>query len=414
MNENGLPGSSSRTAGAFFREQRRRAGLTQIQLAEAGGLSVGTIRDLEQGRTSRPRSATLRRLAQILDGVIPDPAVLPGNVLPGLVAGTGASGAAAGRPAGPPDGLWITVLGPLTVHRDGQLLDLGPARQQAVLGVLALHAGSMVHRDMIIAALWGQDGPPSAVKMVQSYVSSLRGILDPGRPPRDRDGLLVSAGTSYVLQPGPGQLDLAVFGELAGQAAAARAAGDLTGACGLYAAALDTWLGEALSGLDVLHDWPERRDPHRLWAEVTGQYADTAISAGCPELSLPYLRVLTEQDQLNERAHARLMIALAGAGQQAAALQVHHELCQRLDEQLGIRPGAELAAAHERVLRQEVPGGWPPAWLAAAAGSPDGPSGMYPTASPAGPGGAGPGGAGPGGLLTARSDFRSGRSRGDL
>jgi DNA-binding SARP family transcriptional activator len=288
-------------------------------------------------------------------------------VLPGLVAGTGASGAAAGWAARPPDGLWITVLGPLAAHRDGQPLDLGPARQQAVLGVLALHACNLVHRDTIIAAVWGQAAPPSAVKMVQSYVSGLRRVLDPGRPPRARDGLLVSAGTSYCLNPRRGQLDLAVFGELAGQAAAARLAGDLAGACGWFAAALATWQGEALSGLDVLHDWPDRRDPHRLWAEVTGQFADTAASAGRPELALPYLRILTDGDQLNERAHARLMIALAGAGQQAAALRVHHELRQRLDEQLGIRPCAELAGAYERVLRQDVAGDrQQPAWLPAA------------------------------------------------
>ena len=381
MHDHGLPGHDSRAAGAILRERRLRAGLTQGQLAEAGGLSVGTIRDLEQGRTVRPRPATLRRLGRILEGMAPGPTgSAPGAVLPGLVAGTGASGAAAGWAAGPPRGLWITVLGPLTAHRDGQPLDLGPAGQQAVLGVLALHAGSLVHRDTIIAAVWGQDGPPSAVKMVQSYVSGLRRILDPGRSPRDRDGLLVSAGTSYVLQPGPGQLDLAVFGELAGQASVARAAGDLDGACGLYAAALDTWQGEALSGLDVLHDWPERRDPHRLWAEITGQFADTAVRAGRPELSLPYLRILTERDQLNERAHARLMIALAGAGQQAAALAVHHELRQRLDEQLGIRPSPELAAAYDRVLRQDVPGGQPSAWLPAAAGSPGGPGGLSPAA----------------------------------
>ena len=133
-------------------------------------------------------------------------------------------------------------------------------------------------------------------------------------------------------------------------------------------------------GLDVLHDWPERRDPHRLWAEITGQFADTAVRAGRPELSLPYLRILTERDQLNERAHARLMIALAGAGQQAAVLAVHHELRQRLDEHLGIRPGPELAAAYDRVLRQDVPGGQPPAWLPAAAGSPGGPGGLGPAA----------------------------------
>jgi DNA-binding SARP family transcriptional activator len=246
--------------------------------------------------------------------------------------------------------------------------------------VLALLAGSLVHRDTIIAAVWDQDAPPSAVKMVQSCVSGLRGVLDPGRPPRARDGLLVSAGTSYQLQPGPGQLDLAVFGELSGQATAARLAGNPAGACQLFAAALETWRGEPLGGLDMLHDWPARRDAGRLWAEVVGHYADTAESAGHPEVSLPYLQILAERDLLNEHVHAQLMIALAGAGQQAAALRLHHEICQRLDEQLGLWPGAELAAAYDRVLRQDVPGGPPAAWLPAAAGARTGPGPAPPAA----------------------------------
>ena len=50
------------------------------------------------------------------------------------------------------------------------------------------------------------------------------------------------------------------------------------------------------------------------------------------------------------------MIALAGCGQQAAALAAYSEMCHRLDDQLGIRPGRELASTHLRVLRNLVPG----------------------------------------------------------
>jgi DNA-binding SARP family transcriptional activator len=68
----------------------------------------------------------------------------------------------------------------------------------------------------------------------------------------------------------------------------------------------------------------------------------------------PYLRALTESDPWNERAYSWLMITLAGAGRQVEALRIYDGMRQRLDE-FGMMPGAELAEAHMRVLRQEIP-----------------------------------------------------------
>ena len=48
-------------------ERRRLAGLTQQQLADRAGLSIATIRDLEQGLRARVRGKTLRTLCAILD-----------------------------------------------------------------------------------------------------------------------------------------------------------------------------------------------------------------------------------------------------------------------------------------------------------------------------------------------------------
>jgi DNA-binding SARP family transcriptional activator len=66
------------------------------------------------------------------------------------------------------------------------------------------------------------------------------------------------------------------------------------------------------------------------------------------------LRALAIAEPLNERVHARLMVALAGSGQQAAALQVYNDIRRRLDEQLAVRPCAELTGVHAGVLRQEI------------------------------------------------------------
>jgi tetratricopeptide (TPR) repeat protein/DNA-binding XRE family transcriptional regulator len=48
------------------RDRRRAAGLTQLDLAAAAGVSIGVIRDLEQGRTGQPRRRSAERIAAAL------------------------------------------------------------------------------------------------------------------------------------------------------------------------------------------------------------------------------------------------------------------------------------------------------------------------------------------------------------
>ncbi|MFB4282748.1 MULTISPECIES: helix-turn-helix domain-containing protein [unclassified Nonomuraea] len=52
--------------GGLLRAHRRRAGLTQRQLADRAGVSAGTIRDLEQGRTRSPKRDSVQAIAVAL------------------------------------------------------------------------------------------------------------------------------------------------------------------------------------------------------------------------------------------------------------------------------------------------------------------------------------------------------------
>jgi hypothetical protein len=104
-----------------------------------------------------------------------------------------------------------------------------------------------------------------------------------------------------------------------------------------------------------LHDHPAVLGLRDLRAAAVLEYADVSESAGGYEQVLPLLQEFTRRNPLNERAHASLMIALAATGQQAAALQVYDSLLHRLDDELGVRPGREVAEAHLKVLRQEIP-----------------------------------------------------------
>ena len=261
--DDGSAGKLASRLGARVRDARRAARMTQQQLAEAAGVSVGALRDLEQDRTTRPRRELARRLGDVL-GLPPDQ---PDGPRPADArAGDGA--------------VRLRVLGPLTAWRGGLPVELGAARQRAVLGLLALRPNVSLHRETIIDALWSDDVPAAAVKMVQTYIGRLRRQLDPGRPPADRDGMLVSSGTRYLLKADAGQLDLITFGRLADRAREAGRSGDAEAACDLYAQALGLWLGEPLADLDLLSGHPAVVDLARRRADVVADFAETAIATG--------------------------------------------------------------------------------------------------------------------------------------
>ena len=343
----GAQSAAGARLGALIREHRRAAGLTQRQLAQRSGLSVAAVRDLEQGRSRRPRRGSLDALARALG--------LDARQLGTLAAaGEAARPVAGGAPAGHGSGLWLAVLGPLTAWRDGLSIGLGPPGQAAVVGLLAVQSGELVRRETVIDVLWGQQPPATAAELVQAHVSRLRRVLDPA----GRGGLLEQGPAGYRLRAGPGEMDAAAFAELAEQAGAAAAAGDAAAACGLYAQALGLWRGEPAADVPVLRGHPAVTGLARRRAEAVLGYADAACRLGWHQRVLRLLEALAGEQPLEERVHARLMVALAGAGQQAAAIEAFEALRRRLDEDLGVRPGPELTAAHQRVLRQDIP---PPA-----------------------------------------------------
>ena len=78
------------------------------------------------------------------------------------------------------------VLGPLEIVRHGRTLELGAGKQRTLLAVLLLHANEVVSTDRLIDALWGEQAPATAPKIVQGYVSRLRKVLDAGHERPDR------------------------------------------------------------------------------------------------------------------------------------------------------------------------------------------------------------------------------------
>jgi DNA-binding SARP family transcriptional activator/DNA-binding XRE family transcriptional regulator len=345
--------------GMLVRTCRRESGLTQQELAMKAGLSVGALRDIEQSRRRRPRLSSVIALANALnlDSERAASMVDAGRDLTSaqLPRGTGLV-----RNAGPMEagqGLRLAILGPLEAWRDGRPLSLGTPARRAVLGLLAMDPGALVRRDSIIDALWGEVPPRTAMGLVQAHVSRLRKVLEP--PERSAAGdsgeeVISSVRGAYRLRMAIEQVDLLRFRDLAARAVAAQASGDDAYACMLYEDAARLWRGDPLADIDLLSGHPGIFLLRHQLTSVLLRYAELACALGQYRRVLPLLQALAVAEPLNESAHARLMIALAGTGQQAAAIGIYEDLRSRLDGELGLYPGEELAEAHLRILRQDI------------------------------------------------------------
>jgi DNA-binding SARP family transcriptional activator/DNA-binding XRE family transcriptional regulator len=340
--------------GVLIREHRVHAGFTQRQLAAAASVSIGALRDLEQGRTRCPRWATVAAIASSLRMDQNHRAELA-SAWHGGWTDDGIWQARAGTEAnGTPAGIRIGVLGPLTVTRAGAVVgELGSARQRAVLGLLALHWPAGASMAVIVDALWGERPPASVTAQVQGYISKLRCLLHPGLTVGERQDTVTLAGRCYRLGDGM-QPDQAVFGQLARRADVAAAQGEPRLACRLYERSLGLWRGEVLADLDLLQELPVVVELTHRRDDVVRRLASVGAACGWHERALPHLRTLCARDPYNEQAHAQLMAALATTGQQAAALRVFSEIRHRLDRTFGIRPGPQLVAARMQIDRQQA------------------------------------------------------------
>jgi DNA-binding SARP family transcriptional activator/DNA-binding XRE family transcriptional regulator len=334
--------------GPMIKRYRQDQQVTQRRLATAAGMSVGALRDLEQGRTRSPRWGTVEELVAAL-GL--DPAQ---RAELARAWRSGDSARAPRRPGPGLPGLRINVLGPLVAWRDGVQLVLGSVRQRAVLGLMALQASKNVHRDSIIDLLWGERPPSSAVTEVQGYVSRLRKALGDGPAGTEKAELVTTAGgCCYSLNAGPGQLDLSVFVRLIREAREA-ARSDPGQACERYEHALGLWRGDVVVDVDLLRDHPAAVEVGRRRTDAVLGYAEAAAETGEGGRALPHLRELCAREPLNEQAHACLITVLAATGQQATALQLFDDLRRRLDTELGISPSPMLAQTHAQILRRQL------------------------------------------------------------
>ncbi|HET6743830.1 MAG TPA: AfsR/SARP family transcriptional regulator, partial [Kribbella sp.] len=251
------------------------------------------------------------------------------------------------------DSVRFALLGPLRARRGASELELGPAKQRAVLASLLLSANRPVSPSRIIDAVWGDEPPENGPNVVQKYVAGLRRVLEPERAPRSTGRLLALTDGGYRLAVGPGDTDLDLFAEHVRAAGRLRAGGRLAEAAGELRTALSLWTAEPLAGLSGTYFEAARARLADERAAAVEEWAEVELEQGHQHSLLPELSRLVAEFPLRERLCGVQMLALHHTGRQAEALAAYRALRTQLVATHGVDPSHPLQTLHQRILTND-------------------------------------------------------------
>jgi DNA-binding SARP family transcriptional activator/tetratricopeptide (TPR) repeat protein len=237
------------------------------------------------------------------------------------------------------------LLGPVEIRAGDRNLEIGHARQRAVLAVLLLDLGRVVSADRLIDRVWGETAPASVRNVLYGYVARIRAALSGIA----EDGVTFRRGQGgYLLQADPGLVDVHRFRDLARQA---KAAGDR--AEELLREALSCWRGPALAGLDSpwLNAMRHTLELERHAAQL--DLNDIRLRQGQHAVLVAELSSYALTAPADERLISQLMLALYRSGRQVDALRWYDQTRRHLADELGADPGAALRDLHEQILRAD-------------------------------------------------------------
>ncbi|MFC7533069.1 BTAD domain-containing putative transcriptional regulator [Actinoplanes sp. GCM10030250] len=235
------------------------------------------------------------------------------------------------------------LLGPVEAGPETGPLPLGGTKSRTLLAALLLPPGRTVSTDRLIDVIWGDDPPPTARALVQTYISGLRRALPAG--------VIETSPPGYRITVAPDSLDRDRFDTLVARGRAAAARGRHAEASEALRAATALWRGPALSGVrsDALVAEATRLDEQRL--VVTEERIGADLALGHADQLCGELTVLVAQHPTREPLRALLMTALHRSGRTAESLAAYRQGRDLLVGELGIEPGPELARLHEAILR---------------------------------------------------------------
>lgn len=233
-------------------------------------------------------------------------------------------------------------MGPLQVRQDGLPVAVPGAKPRAILTMLGLHDGSVVSADALVELLWGDDPPRTAVKALQTHISSLRRTLG--------DGFVLTQGAGWALAET--EVDASRYKAAARSGRDATAGGDDSRAVVCFDEALALW-----RGIPELPDGRRGTTEKTRWIEahaaLVEDRADALLATGRAAEIVGELEAAVADAPLRERRWGQLMLALYRAGRQGEALGAYQRARALLADELGVDPGPNLRRLEALIVAQD-------------------------------------------------------------
>ncbi|MFE6822089.1 BTAD domain-containing putative transcriptional regulator [Streptomyces sp. NPDC057690] len=241
------------------------------------------------------------------------------------------------------------LLGPIQVYADEVTpVGVGGVRLRMLLARLALEEGRAVSVDSLVDGLWGEEPPADAANALQALVSRLRRALR-------GSASVESASGGYRLSVRAEDVDVHRFEDLTARGRRELAAGRAGEAASLLGTALGLWQGAALADvLEAPFAGPVATRLDELRTAAAEDHCDAELRLGRYGEVLADLEAAGAERPLSERVAGLRMRALSAAGRQSDALAVYEAIRERLDDELGVVPSAELREIHLALLRGEL------------------------------------------------------------
>ncbi len=236
----------------------------------------------------------------------------------------------------------VGVLGPLDV---GAGLTLSP-RERTLLSALIVRAPHELTAGQLADAYWGARLPPTWPQQVKSAINRIRAQAGAG--------IVVTTRSGYRFGLEPESVDAVRFERLVSDARERALHGDHARAADLYRRALGLWRGAPYPDLA---DWEAGQFEAARLLTTRGaaeeELVEARLALGEARSVIPDADHLVHEQPLRENRWALLALANYRAGRQAEALAALRSARRHLDDNLGIEPGARLAALEVAILRQD-------------------------------------------------------------
>jgi predicted ATPase/DNA-binding SARP family transcriptional activator/DNA-binding CsgD family transcriptional regulator len=250
-----------------------------------------------------------------------------------------------------PEAVRIWLLGDFRVSIGSELIKKSTWRLRkasALVKLLALAPGRLLHREQVMDLLWPDSGRRAASNNLRQTLYAARRALAPD--PSMGAGYLASKDESLVLCPeGWLWVDVDAFEEAAASARRTRSPA-------AHRVAIELYAGELLPD-DRYEEWSyDRREfLRRLYLELLAEFAGQCEDRGEYGAAADARRRIVVEEPTNELAQAELMRVYVLSDRPEDALAQYKRFGKTLSPQSGTEPGATTRLLHAEIAAGRFP-----------------------------------------------------------